>query len=67
VVTLWQAARPEDDRSNHIFLSAALGAITKTPQGKILKTTGPARRLVYRFEDPHIRPYVRISEGLTPL
>ncbi|TXN27945.1 ATP-binding protein [Lacisediminihabitans profunda] len=67
VVTLWQAANPEETRTSYNFLSAALGALTNEPQGNILTTVGPTRRFVYRFEDPHIRPYVRIRENLNPL
>lgn len=67
VVAMWQGAHPEESRTNHNFLSVALGQLTGEAQGKILKTTGPNRRFVYRFEDPHIRPFVRISEGLSPL
>jgi len=67
VIDLWKLANPEENRTSYNFLSVALGALTDPRQGAILTATGQRGRFVYRFTDPHIRPFVRINDNLTPV
>jgi Cdc6-like AAA superfamily ATPase len=66
VIELWKLANPTEVRTSYNFLSAALGQLADSAQGQILTSTGARGRFVYRFTDPHIRPFVRIQENLAP-
>ena len=43
------------------FLHVALAQLTSDKYGSILKRTGPAGSYMYKFADPHMRPYLRLS------
>jgi hypothetical protein len=43
------------------FLHAALGALATESHGAILKRTGSRGAYVYKFRDPHMRPFLRVT------
>ncbi|MFJ6155758.1 AAA family ATPase [Pseudarthrobacter sp. NPDC092184] len=59
VVDLWEATY--DKRPNYSFLHSALGQLSDEKYGNVLARTGPKRRYVFTFSDPHLRPYLRIA------
>jgi len=56
---LWEANLGA--RDDYSFMHTALGQLATNKYGQILKRSGPKRRYLYRFEDPHMRPYLRIT------
>lgn len=59
---LW--AESIDNRSDYAFLHVALGQLITEKHGRILKRTGARKHYLYQFEDPHMRPYLRITAGV---
>jgi hypothetical protein len=49
------------------FLHAALGKLVKSSHGGILVRTGTPKRYVYRFSDPYLRPYLRMTHFTEPI
>jgi hypothetical protein len=50
-----------ETRDDYAFLHVALAQLTAENFGAVLKRTGRRKRYVYKFEDPHMRPYLRIT------
>jgi Cdc6-like AAA superfamily ATPase len=48
-------------RTDYAFLHVALAQLMSDKFGAMLKRTGPRNRYVYKFADPHMRPYLRIT------
>jgi hypothetical protein len=48
-------------QSNYSFIHVALAALTSEKHGTILKRTGTRGRYIYKFRDPHMRPYLRVT------
>jgi hypothetical protein len=48
-------------REDYAFLHVALAALTSEKHGSILRRTGTRGRFVYKFRDPHMRPYLRVT------
>jgi hypothetical protein len=49
-------------RDDWSFLAAALAALTLPKHGSVLKRSGTAGKYLYKFREPHLRPYLRIAE-----
>jgi hypothetical protein len=47
--------------SDPAFLYVALGQLIQDNQGSVLTRTGTPKRYVYRFENPYLRPYLRMT------
>ncbi|AZL08209.1 hypothetical protein CXR26_02370 [Brevibacterium aurantiacum] len=54
-------------RKDFAPIHVALGQLVKEEHGSILARTGKQRSYVYRFADPHIRPFLRIEEAHSAL
>lgn len=54
-------ATEHGERNDWSFLHTALAALTREKHGAMLKRTGTKGRYVYRFSDPHMRPYLRLA------
>lgn len=50
-----------------VYIDVALGVLVKDEAGRILTRDEAKRPYIYRFEDPHFRPYLRLQNqsGLT--
>jgi hypothetical protein len=48
-------------RTDTSFLHTALAQLTSEKHGSMLKRTGSPGTYVYKFADPHMRPYLRLS------
>jgi Cdc6-like AAA superfamily ATPase len=48
-------------RTDYAFLHVALAQLMSQNFGAMLKRTGPRNRYIYKFADPHMRPYLRIT------
>jgi Cdc6-like AAA superfamily ATPase len=48
-------------RNDYAFLHVALAQLMGENFGAVLKRTGPRNRYVYKFVDPHMRPFLRIT------
>jgi Cdc6-like AAA superfamily ATPase len=48
-------------RDDWSFLHTALAQLTSEKHGSMLKRTGTAGRYMYKFNDPHMRPYLRLA------
>jgi hypothetical protein len=48
-------------RDDYAFLQGALGALIKPKHGEVLRRTGTRGNYVYRFRDPPMRPYLRVT------
>lgn len=59
VQSLWEAHLGA--RSEYSFMHTALSQLATPKYGNVLSRTGPRRRYLYRFEDPHMRPYLWIT------
>lgn len=46
---------------DYSFLHGALGALVTEKHGSILKRTGSRRDYIYKFRDPHMRPFLRVT------
>ena len=51
-------------REDYAFLHVALAQLTDRKYGSVLLRRGTRGRFVYRFADPHIRPYLRINGAM---
>jgi Cdc6-like AAA superfamily ATPase len=49
------------DREQWSFLHAALAGLTNETHGAVLKRSGTQGTYIYKFRDPHLRPYLRLS------
>jgi hypothetical protein len=49
------------EREDWSFLHTALAQLTSEKHGSMLKRTGTPGRYMYKFNDPHMRPYLRLS------
>lgn len=52
------------ERDEYSFMHTALGQLSTPKHGSILRRRGPRKHYQYQFEDPHMRPYLRITENL---
>jgi hypothetical protein len=59
VILLYKQAY--DDRENWSFLLSALSALMSDERGRMLKRTGTPGKYMYKFADPHMRPYLRLA------
>lgn len=50
-------------RDGYNFMHVALGQLVTEKHGSILKRTGKPKSYLYRFTDPHIRPFLRITSA----
>jgi Cdc6-like AAA superfamily ATPase len=50
-----------ETRDDWSFLHSALAALTGEKHGAMLKRTGTAGKYMYKFNDPHMRPYLRLA------
>lgn len=50
-----------EPRTDYAFLHVALAQLMGQNFGAMLRRTGPRNRYVYKFADPHMRPYLRIA------
>jgi hypothetical protein len=55
-------SRPSDPG----FLHASLGKLVKPEYGEVLARSGTPKRYVYRFSDPYMRPYLRMTQFTDP-
>lgn len=60
VEALWKKEFGDNGKA-HTFINVALSGLLKPEYGAILERKGTARRYVYRFADPHLRPFLRIA------
>lgn len=51
-------------RDAYQFLHVALGALIDEKHGSVLRRKGTRNRYVYQFQDPYLRPYLRITEEM---
>jgi AAA domain len=49
------------------FLLAALGELIQPKRGNVLSRSGTERHYVYRFSDPYLRPYLRMTHFTEPV
>jgi hypothetical protein len=59
VILLYKQAH--GDRDNWSFLRSALAALMSDERGRMLKRTGTPGKYMYKFADPHLRPYLRLA------
>jgi hypothetical protein len=50
-----------EKRTDYAFLHVALAQLMGENFGAVLKRTGPRNRYIYKFVDPHMRPFLRIT------
>lgn len=50
------------DREDWSFLHTALAQLTSDERGAMLKRTGKAGTYMYKFDDPHMGPYLRLAK-----
>ncbi len=50
-----------DASGDPAFLHAALGELVKPNRGSVLARTGKKKHYVYRFRDPYMRPFLRMT------
>jgi hypothetical protein len=55
-----------EKRTDYAFLHVALAQLMSENFGAVLKRTGPRNRYVYKFVDPHMRPFLRITAFREP-
>lgn len=51
-------------RDEYSFMHTALGQLSTAKYGSILRRSGSRKHYLYQFEDPHMRPFLRITEKL---
>jgi hypothetical protein len=61
VIAAWEAAY--GSRDAYQFLHVALAALLDDAHGRILRRKGTRNKYVYQFEDPYMRPYLRLTQG----
>jgi hypothetical protein len=49
-------------RDDYSFMHTALAQLSAAKHGSILRRTGDRGHYQYQFEDPHMRPYLRIAD-----
>lgn len=62
VIAAWDEAY--GPRDAYQFLHVALGALLDEAHGRVLRRKGTRNRYVYQFQDPYMRPYLRITEEM---
>ncbi|GGD90902.1 DNA-binding protein [Microbacterium murale] len=62
VQTMW--AEKIGPRDEYTFMHTALAQLSTAKHGSILRRTGARKHYLYQFEDPHMRPYLRIAEDI---
>jgi AAA domain len=60
VIAAWEAKFGQRDA--YQFLHVALAALLDEAHGKILKRKGTRNKYVYQFDDPYMRPYLRLTQ-----
>jgi hypothetical protein len=50
-----------EKRADYAFLHVALAQLMSDNFGAVLRRTGPRNRYIYKFVDPHMRPFLRIT------
>lgn len=60
VIGVWEQAHGQ--REAYQFLHVALGALLDEAHGRILKRKGTRNKYIYQFNDPYMRPYLRLTE-----
>ncbi|MGY2076946.1 AAA family ATPase [Blastococcus sp. SYSU DS0828] len=63
VIAAWEANYGARDA--YQFLHVALAALLDDEHGKILRRKGTRNKYVYQFEDPYMRPYLRLTQADT--
>ena len=58
-ITAWEATYGR--REAYQFLHVALAALLDEAHGKVLKRKGTRNKYVYQFNDPYMRPYLRLT------
>lgn len=61
VQALWSANLGK--RNGYAFMHVALGQLSTPDYGNILRRTGKPKRYRYEFADPHMRPFLRITQA----
>jgi hypothetical protein len=51
-----------EPRLDYSFLHTALAQLADAAYGAVLKRTGSRTRYEYQFTDPHMRPFLRVTE-----
>jgi hypothetical protein len=59
VIAAWEQAYGE--RDTYQFLHVALGALLDDAHGRVLKRKGTRKKYIYQFDDPYMRPYLRLT------
>lgn len=61
VIAAWEATYGRRDA--YQFLHVALAALLDDAHGRMLRRKGTRNRYVYQFDDPYLRPYLRLTQG----
>ena len=60
VIAAWEYTYGRRDA--YQFLHVALAALLDEAHGKMLKRKGTRNKYIYQFEDPYMRPYLRLTQ-----
>lgn len=60
VIAAWEATYGK--REAYQFLHVALAALLDEKHGRILRRKGTRNRYIYQFDDPYMRPYLRLTQ-----
>lgn len=58
IISAWR--KVNGDRSSYEFLYTALGQLSKGDSARVLRRKGGRTNYSYRFQDPYMRPYIRL-------
>ena len=61
VIAAWEETY--GSRDAYQFLHVALAALLDDEHGKVLRRKGTRNKYVYQFDDPYLRPYLRLTQG----
>lgn len=59
VISAWEAAFGKRDA--YQFLHVALAALLDEKHGRLLRRKGTRGKYIYQFDDPYLRPYLRLT------
>lgn len=62
IISAWR--EKNGDRSSYEFLYTALGQLSGDGYGRVLRRKGTATNYSYRFQDPYMRPYIRLLNNM---
>lgn len=63
IIAVWEEAYGRRDA--YQFLHVALGALLDDAHGQVLKRKGTRNKYIYQFQDPYMRPYLRLTEKIS--